>query len=109
MIKTEERHFADACARQFLSVANQWAIQDKITTVGTDSAPNMIAAGRILPFEHLPCIAHLVQRAVVMSLRDGGFDAVLGKCRKVVGHFKHSPANTDELHAHQASLKEVVP
>ncbi|KAJ8280862.1 hypothetical protein GJAV_G00060070 [Gymnothorax javanicus] len=104
VMKTEERHFAEACARQFLDVTNQWGIADKTTTIGTDSAPNMIAAGRILPFEHLPCIAHLVQRAIVTSLGAGGFDGVLAKCRKVVGHFKHSPANTDELNAQQASL-----
>ncbi|XP_059927935.1 E3 SUMO-protein ligase ZBED1-like [Gadus macrocephalus] len=104
VMKTEERHFAEACARQFLDVANQWGITDKISTIGTDSAPNMVAAGRILPFEHVPCVAHVVQRAIVMSLRDGGFDGALAKCRKVVGHFKHSPANSDELNAQQASL-----
>ena len=103
-MKTEERHFAEACARQFLDVANQWGITDKISTIGTDSAPNMVAAGRILPFEHLPCVAHVVQRAIVMSLRQGGFDGALAKCHKVVGHFKHSPANSDELNAQQASL-----
>ena len=104
VMKTEERHFAEACARQFLDVANQWGITDKTSTIGTDSAPNMVAAGRILPFEHVPCVAHVVQRAVVMSLRDGGFDGALAKCRKVFGHFKHSPANSDELNAQQASL-----
>ena len=67
VMKTEERHFAEACARQFLDVANQWGITDKISTIGTDSAPNMVAAGRILPFEHVPCVAHGVQRAIVMS------------------------------------------
>lgn len=39
-----------------------------------------------------------------MSLQDSGFDVVLAKCRKVVGHFRHSPANSDELNAQQASL-----
>ncbi|XP_051951401.1 E3 SUMO-protein ligase ZBED1-like [Xyrauchen texanus] len=107
VIKTETRHFAEACARQFLDVANQWGIADKISTIGTDSAPNMVAAGRILPFEHLPCVAHVVQRAIVMSLREGGFDGALAKCRKVVGHFKHSPANSDELNVQQASLGQV--
>ena len=67
----------------------------------------MVAAGRILPYNHLPCVAHLIQRAIAMSLRDGGFDAVLAKCRKLVGHFKHSPANTDELRAQQAILEQV--
>ncbi|XP_055065255.2 E3 SUMO-protein ligase ZBED1-like [Misgurnus anguillicaudatus] len=107
VMKTEERHFAEACARQFLDVANQWGIADKISTIGTDSAPNMVAAGRILPFEHLPCVAHVVQRAIIMSLREGGFDGVLAKCRKVVRLFKHSPANTDELNVQQASLGQV--
>lgn len=106
-MKTEERHFAEACARQFLDVANQWGIADKISTIGTDSAPNMVAAGRILPFEHLPCVAHVVQRAIVMSLREGGFDGALAKCREVVGHFKHSPANSDELNVQQVSLGQV--
>nr|XP_055037062.1 E3 SUMO-protein ligase ZBED1-like [Misgurnus anguillicaudatus] len=107
VMNTEEHHFAEACARQFLDVANQWGIADKISTIGTDSAPNMVAAGRILPFEHLPCVAHVVQRAILMSLWEGGFDGVLAKCRKVVGHFKHSPANTDELNVQQASLGQV--
>ncbi|XP_054592038.2 E3 SUMO-protein ligase ZBED1-like [Nothobranchius furzeri] len=104
VMKTEERQFADACARQFLDVANQWGIAAKTSTIGTDSARNMVAAGRILPFEHLPCVAHVIQRAIVVSLRESGFDGILVKCRKVVGHFKHSPANLDELNAQQASL-----
>ena len=106
-MKTEERHFAEACARQFLDGANQLGITDKVSTIGTDSAPNMVAAGRILPFEHLPCVAHVVQRAIVMSLREGGFDGALAKCSKVVGHFKHSPANSDELNVQQASLGQA--
>ncbi|KAK0146221.1 Zinc finger MYM-type protein 1 [Merluccius polli] len=55
MLKTEERHFAEACASQLLQVANEWEITGKVTTIGTDSARNMIAAARSLPFEHLPC------------------------------------------------------
>ncbi|CAG6022948.1 unnamed protein product [Menidia menidia] len=55
MLKTESRHYADACAQQFLSVAEAWGVQSKITTVGTDSARNMIAAARKLPYEHMPC------------------------------------------------------
>lgn len=106
-MKTEQRHFAEACARQFLDVANQWGIADKITTIGTDSAPKMVAAGRILQLEHLPCVAHVVQRTIVMSLWEGGFDGALAKCRKVVGHFKHSPANSDEMNVQQASLGQV--
>src|SRR4029434_3290404 len=47
-MKTEERHFAEACAEQFQTVASNWAIEDKTTTIGKDSARNMINAARLL-------------------------------------------------------------
>ncbi|CAG6016071.1 unnamed protein product, partial [Menidia menidia] len=66
MLKAETGHYADACARQFLSVAEAWGVQPKITTVGTDSARNMIAAA----YEHMPCVAHMSQRTVSFCPRD---------------------------------------
>ena len=47
-MKTEELHLAEACAEQFQTVASNWAIEDKTTTIGIDSARNMIAAARLL-------------------------------------------------------------
>lgn len=67
----------------------------------------MIAAARILPYDHMPCIAHIIQRSITVSLADSGFDTALSKCRKIVGHFKHSPANLAELNAVQKSRKEI--
>ncbi|KAL4009365.1 hypothetical protein ACER0C_003217 [Sarotherodon galilaeus] len=99
--KTEERHYAEACADHFLNVANEWEIKDKVTTLGTDSARNMVAAARLLPFEHMPCMAHILQSAITVSLNDNAFESALAKCRKIVGHFKHSPANAQELKAQQ--------
>lgn len=99
VLKSKERHFAEACAEQFIKVAKEWEIESKITAVGTESARNMVAASRLLPFEHMPCIAHIIQRAIVIALREGGFDLV--KCCKLVGHFKHSPSNMIDLKAQQ--------
>nr|XP_024657016.1 zinc finger BED domain-containing protein 1-like [Maylandia zebra] len=104
IMKTEERHFAEACTEQFQTVARRWRIEEKVTTVGTDSARNMIAAARIMPFNHMPCTAHILQRCITVSLADSGFVTALAKCRKIVGHFKHNPANTAELNAEQVSL-----
>lgn len=108
MLKTDTRHYADACAQQFLSVAEAWGVQQKITTVGTDSARNMIAAARKLPYEHMPCVAHMLQRSITVFLADSGFCDTLAKCRKIVGHFKHSPANTEELHQQQNQLGQLT-
>lgn len=68
-----------------------------------NSAHNMVAAARLLPFEHMPCMAHILQRTVTVSLNDSAFERALAKCRKIVGHFKHSPANAQELKAQQAA------
>uniref|UniRef100_H3A803 HAT C-terminal dimerisation domain-containing protein n=1 Tax=Latimeria chalumnae TaxID=7897 RepID=H3A803_LATCH len=100
---TEERHYAETCAEHFLDVAKEWNIQDKVTTFGTDNARNMIAAANCLPFEHMPCIAHSPQRSITIVLNAAGFENVLAKCRKLVGHFKHSPANSAELERQQAA------
>ncbi|XP_061589594.1 E3 SUMO-protein ligase ZBED1-like [Cololabis saira] len=61
----------------------------------------MTAAARLLPYEHMPCIAHSLQRSITMAIRDSGLENVLAKCRKLVGHFKHSPANSAELRRQQ--------
>lgn len=101
--KTEERHYAEACADRFLDVAKEWKIKEKLSTLGTNIARDMVAAARLLPFEHLPCTAHSLQRTVTVSLNDSGFESVLAKCRKIVGHFKHSPSNAQELKEQQVA------
>ncbi|XP_072246410.1 E3 SUMO-protein ligase ZBED1-like [Leuresthes tenuis] len=104
VMKTETRHFADKCAEQFLNVANDWGIGNKISTIDTDSAANMLAAMRALPYEHIACNAHILQRTITVCLDGSGFAGVLAKCRKIVGHFKQSPASTTELNQQQVAL-----
>ncbi|XP_038160303.1 E3 SUMO-protein ligase ZBED1-like [Cyprinodon tularosa] len=86
-----------------MAVAREWGIEEKVASLTTDSARNMVAAARLLPFEHIPCMAHSVHRAVTVSLQNSPFDLALAKCRKFVGHFKHSPANASELQQQQAA------
>ncbi|KAJ4934409.1 hypothetical protein JOQ06_007204 [Pogonophryne albipinna] len=43
-------------------------------------------------------------RSITVSLSDSGFVGALAKCHKIVGHFKHSPANTAELQVEQGAL-----
>ncbi|KAJ7985047.1 hypothetical protein DPEC_G00361090 [Dallia pectoralis] len=66
----------------------------------------MIAAMRQLTFQHMPCVAHVLQRTITVCLADSGFTATLARCRKIVGHFKHSPSNTEELHKEQTQLEQ---
>ncbi|XP_051807666.1 E3 SUMO-protein ligase ZBED1-like isoform X1 [Acanthochromis polyacanthus] len=105
--KTVTRHYADACAEQFDAVTKEWEIENKVTTIGTDSARNMVAAARQLPFDHIPCAAHMLQRTITACLEDNSFGTALAKCRKIVGHFRHSPASTEELHQQQTALGQA--
>lgn len=56
-----------------------------------------------LPFENMPCVAHIIQKEITVALHDSRFVGALAKCHKIVGHFKHSPANTIELKLQQTS------
>lgn len=104
MKKITTRHFAENVAEDFESVTEAWEITQKVTTIGTDSARTMTAAMRQLTFQHMPCVAHVLQRTITVCLADSGFTATLARCRKIVGHFKHSPSNTEELHKEQTQL-----
>ena len=48
--KKHSRNTAEDCAEEFIDVSNRWEISGKLTTLGTDSARNMLAAARLLPF-----------------------------------------------------------
>jgi len=98
----EDRHYTSACAEHFSSVATEWEIFDKVTTFSTDNARNVTAAVGLLPFQHMPCMAHTLQLSVNKAIAESGLDTVLSKCRKIVGHFKHSPANQTELKVQQS-------
>ncbi|XP_074847231.1 E3 SUMO-protein ligase ZBED1-like [Carettochelys insculpta] len=97
VLHAEERQYAEACAECFLDVAKEWNIQEKVTTITTDSDHNMVAATSRLPFEHITCIAHSLQQSITIALSDAGFENILKKCRKLMDHFKNSPNNSVEL------------
>uniref|UniRef100_A0AAR2JYW7 BED-type domain-containing protein n=1 Tax=Pygocentrus nattereri TaxID=42514 RepID=A0AAR2JYW7_PYGNA len=103
--KVNNRHYAVNCADHFFSVVESWKIEQKVT-IGNDCARNMMAAARQLPFQHMPCVAHILQRSITVCLYSGAFNAVLAKCRKIVGHFRHSPANIMELYKEQRALDQ---
>ncbi len=104
--KTTTRHFAENVAEDFESVAEAWEVTQKVTTIGTDSARTMTAAMRQLTFQHMPCAAHALQRTITVCLADSRFTGTLARCRKIVGHFKHSPSNMEELHKEQTELEQ---
>ncbi|KII65107.1 Zinc finger BED domain-containing protein 1 [Thelohanellus kitauei] len=106
----KERRYSSAYAEHFKSVADDWEIFDKISTFKTDNARNVICAFGSLPFQHMPCIAHILQLSVNKGIKESGLEAVLSKSLKLVENVQHSPANQTELKENQSLLnvKEEV-
>ena len=68
--KTEERHYAEACANHLLDVANEWEIEEKLTTLGCRGATSIWT-----PALHGP-----------LSAKNGHSLTVDLKVFKIVGH-----------------------
>ena len=70
------------------SVVQEWGIQDKLVAITTDNTRNIVNDFEIqLQWHQLPCAVQLGVRA---GLAIEPVSAVLTRCRKLVGHFKHS-------------------
>lgn len=100
----DERHFAEAVAEHITSAIQTWGIGEKVSTIGSDNARNMTAAIRKMAYELMPCGAHTLQLSLKKALDEAAVSPLLAKCRKIVGHFKHSPNNYKELKVQQVAL-----
>lgn len=98
------RHTAQLCSEAFSHVVDNWNIREKIQFICTDNAANITLGITLGNFKNLRCAAHTIQLSIQKGLEVASVDKVLGKCRKIVGHFKHSPSNQRELDKIQTSL-----
>jgi len=105
-MRVEERHTAANVASLYSQFADEWHIADKIRCIVTDNARNMVAAISRTAFSHLPCVAHCLQLSILEGLKASDASPLLAKCRHIVGHFKHSAANTTELKASHSCVQE---
>ena len=100
----DERHTAENVASFYEEFAATWNITDKICFIVTDNARNMIAAIGQTNYSHIPCIAHCLQLSILAGLKAADSSLLVAKCRHLVGHFKHSSANTSELKSSHSSV-----
>ena len=108
VLYTDDRHYAENCARHFSTAASSYQLQDRISTITTDNARNVTAGLRLLPYTNIPCAAHSLQLSLNAGMNAADIGNVLQKCRKIVGHFKHSSANLLELTREQVEQQQPV-
>ena len=98
VIEVSESHTANVCGKLLCDIAAEWEIEDKVLCIVTDRGRNIVkGVEEHTPFLSTNCIAHIMQRGIAAGLKAASMDNVLAKCRKVVGHFKHSPLQSSLL------------
>lgn len=92
-----ESKTAENIAEHVRTILHQWNIQGKVHHMISDNAANIVKAVKLVPLIHLPCMAHTFQLAINNGLAKAGIETTLAKCRKIVGHYKHSSLRLMEL------------
>jgi len=63
----------------------------------SDSAANAVKAGEFLTFPRYPCFAHQLQLIIHGAIDSPDLTDLISKCKKIVGHFRHSAKASHEL------------
>ena len=81
---------------------------EQVVAITHDEAANMVAASRVLAeensWESNVCMAHRLQTAIRHALDVEAVTKLLARCRKLVGHFKHSCLAAEALANRQTQL-----
>jgi hypothetical protein len=97
-VQLTSKHTAINIASELEKLANEWEIKDKVVSIITDNAANMIAATRVCGWTHLSCFAHTLNLVVTDAIKaDDDLMRVQQKAKNVVSFFNHSPKATDRL------------
>ena len=98
-------HSANSLKEVLTSLLQSWKITGKVCGAITDNASNITNAIELLGVEHFPCIAHTLQLSIKRGLEVPKVQHILGRCKKLVEHFKKSTKETYQLHEKQEMLK----
>ncbi len=99
-------HTAEALVAKYKDMLQAWNIpEEKVHVVLRDNAKNIAKAMRDCNLRSVPCMAHTLHLVVhegVLSQR--AIRDAVAICRRIVGHFKHSPQAYSRLGAIQKQL-----
>jgi hypothetical protein len=106
VLEVSESHTAEVCGRTLENVANEWEIAEKVMVIVTDRGRNIVKGiEQHTPFLNTNCLAHILQRGIAAGFKASGMDGLFVKCRKIVGHFKHSSLQTARLNEASQELQ----
>ena len=104
-MEVTQDHTAESLKEVLTDMLSSWKISSKVNGAVTDNASNIVNTFRLLGIQHFPCIAHTLQLAIQKGLDLTRVQRVLGRCKKLVSHFKKSTKETYKLREKQSMLK----
>ncbi|KAF7634460.1 hypothetical protein Mgra_00006129 [Meloidogyne graminicola] len=89
--KFSEAHTGKNISKKLVSLIEEWSVADKIHCFVTDGARNVQ--------KHTLCAAHQINLIVKNSIveKEGEILKLFGRCRRIVGHIRHSNKAFTEL------------
>ena len=99
-------HTADAISGMILKLLDKWSIdKSRVYAIVRDNAANMVVGIRQCGLSAVSCTIHTLQLVVKDSiLVQRSVIDMSSRCRKIVGHFKHSSLAIGHLHSIQNRL-----
>ena len=99
-VEAEGAHTGENLGAGLRETTEKWNTQriHQINPVVTDNASNMLLAVRFAGLgPHIPCFAHTINLATQRGLQVRSLDRLLGRIRRIVKYFHHSPKATSIL------------
>lgn len=103
-------HTGEHKAENLRLIFEEFGILQKIVTIVSDNAQNMKKAiNQVLQKHYHPCIAHTLNLSVKETLNGNkNLQNIIQKCKRIVGHFRHSAKSTQILTEKQIQMNMPV-
>ncbi|GFR60261.1 zinc finger BED domain-containing protein 1 [Elysia marginata] len=93
-----KRHTSENLASELRSAIEEFYISDKVTTIVTDNARNIVNAVEALNIRHVPCFAHTLNLIIKHAVIDvAEVAAVVKKIKAIITFFHSSTVATNSL------------
>jgi len=100
-----ERHTGENLANRLKDSVREFNLEGKVDTCVYDNARNMDCAGNMCDeWGNLGCFGHTLQLCLKPAMELTAVSKMAAKCRKLVGHFKHSTTLTAEMGVCQKAM-----
>lgn len=106
------RHVASTILRAMESLCEEWKLggtEDCNVFLTADRGSNVVAAVRdSTMFKHIPCLQHVLHRAILSTLEVRGMSGLFKRLAQVGGHFAKSPTSCSLYKEFLVSKKQKV-